>query len=78
MIQDISSAQLRKAAAIKDKIDALQAELAKILNSPAAPSEAKVQPKKRRKFSAATRAKMRAAQQARWANVKTAKKQNLK
>jgi hypothetical protein len=73
MIQDISAAQLRKAAAIKDRIDSLQTELTKILGSPEANTRA-VKTTKKRTFSAATRAKMRASQQARWANVKPAKK----
>jgi hypothetical protein len=60
--------QLRKAADIQEKIQSLQEELNEILgdSGPAATTEA---PKKR-KFSTYTKAKMRKAQQARWAKIK--------
>jgi hypothetical protein len=62
--------QLRKAADIQEKIQSLQEELGQLLggdvSTPAQPTE---EPTKR-KFSAYTRAKMRAAQQARWAKIK--------
>jgi hypothetical protein len=67
---NVTPAQLRKAADIKERIDVLQSELNEILGgevpTPVQPSEA---PKKR-KFSAYTKAKMRKAQQARWAKIK--------
>jgi hypothetical protein len=63
--------QLRKAADIQEKIQSLQEELGQILGggvfTPAQPTEA---PKKKWKFSAAARAKMRKAQKARWAKIK--------
>jgi hypothetical protein len=63
-------AQLRKAADIQERIESLQEELGQLLggevSTPAQTSDA---PKKR-KFSAAARAKMRAAQKARWAAIK--------
>src|ERR1017187_6538154 len=63
--------QLRKAADIQEKIQALQEDLNAILGSdvftPAEPTEAR---RKRRKVSAAGRARMRAAQKARWAKIK--------
>ena len=63
--------QLRRAADIQEKIQSLQKELGQLLggevSTPAEPSEA---PKKTWKFSAAARAKMRAAQKARWAKLK--------
>jgi hypothetical protein len=60
--------QLRKAANIQEKIQSLQSELNSILgNSDEATIEA---PRKRRKVSAAGRARMRAAQIARWAKIK--------
>src|SRR5664280_1179906 len=63
--------QLRKAADIQERIQSLQEELGQLLggeaSTPAEPSEA---PKKTWKFSAAVRAKMRAAQKARWAKIK--------
>ena len=67
---NITPAQLRKAADIQEKIQSLQEELGQLLggeeSTPAQPTEA---PRKY-KFSAAARAKMRAAQKARWAKIK--------
>ena len=64
-------AQLHKAADIQEKILSLQAELGQLLGAEvsitAEPTEA---PTGKRKFSAAARAKMRAAQKARWAKIK--------
>jgi hypothetical protein len=63
--------QLRKAADIQEKIQSLQEEISQLLggaaSTPAQPTKA---PKKKWKFSAASRAKMRAAQKARWAKIK--------
>jgi hypothetical protein len=72
-IASLSAKQLRRAADIKDKIQSLEKELEQILGSsiePAAPAA----PKKRRKMSAAGRARIAAAQKARWAKIKGAKK----
>ena len=72
-IASLSAKQLRRAADIKDKIQSLEKELEQILGSlikPAAPAV----PKKRRKMSAAGRARIAAAQKARWAKIKGAKK----
>lgn len=60
----LTSVQLRHAAQIKDKLAALEKQLAAILGSASAPA-----PKKSR-MSAAARAKIAAAQKARWAKVK--------
>jgi hypothetical protein len=73
-------AQLHKAADIQEKIPSLQAELGQLLggevSTPAQPTEA---PMGKRKFGAAARAKMRAAQKARWAKIKgTASKKKRK
>ncbi|MGC9974451.1 MAG: hypothetical protein ABSC36_03560 [Gaiellaceae bacterium] len=69
-ITSLSPKQLRKAADIQEKIQSLQEELGQLLggeaSTPAQPTEAPT----KRKFSAYTRAKMRAAQQARWAKLK--------
>jgi hypothetical protein len=66
----LSPKQLRKAADIQEKIQSLQEELGQLLggetSTPAQPTEA---PRKY-KFSAYMRAKMRKAQQARWARIK--------
>jgi hypothetical protein len=72
-IASLSAKQLRRAADIKDKIQSLEKELEQILGSsiePATPAA----PKKRRKMSAAGRARIAAAQKARWAKIKGAKK----
>lgn len=66
----LTSAQLRRAANLKEKITRLEKELASILG---AASHA-VMPAKKRTMSAATKKRMRAAQQARWAKIRAAKK----
>jgi hypothetical protein len=69
-ISSLSPHQLRKAADIQEKIQSLQEELGQLLgretSTPAEPTE---EPKKR-KVNAAGRARMRAAQLARWAKIK--------
>ncbi len=65
----LTSKQLRRAAALKEKIQSLEKELGRIFGSPIKPVTPVVQ-KKRRKMSAAGRAKIVAAQKARWAKVK--------
>jgi hypothetical protein len=67
-ISNLSVQQLRKAATLKEKIESLEKELGRILGSPTKPVT-HVAPKKRRKMSAAARAKIGAAQKARWAKV---------
>ncbi|MGD0261126.1 MAG: hypothetical protein ABSD29_15045 [Verrucomicrobiota bacterium] len=69
--------QLRKAAKIQERIQSLQKELGQLLggSDETAAIEA---PRKRRKVSAAGRARMRAAQKARWARIKgTAPKKKI-
>jgi hypothetical protein len=64
-------AQLRKAADIQERIQSLQEELDQLLGGEVStPAQATETPKKKWKFSAASRAKMRAAQKARWAKIK--------
>jgi hypothetical protein len=72
-IASLSAQQLRRAADIKDKIQSLEKELEQILGSSINPA-ATAAPKKRRKMSAAGRAKISAAAKARWAKVKGAQK----
>ena len=60
--------QLRKAADIQEKIQSLQAELGQLLGG--SDETAAIETPKTYKFSAAARAKMRAAQIARWAKLK--------
>ena len=74
-ITNLTSKQLRMAADLKEQIEALEQELGQIVGSstttaaPAAPAE----PKIKRKRSAAVKAKMAAAQRARWAKLKGTK-----
>lgn len=71
----LSSAQLKKAAAIKDRINKLEKQLSDLLGAPAAAAATtKVKAPKKRKFSAAGLARIRAAQKLRWAKVHAAKK----
>jgi len=78
-IINLTPAQLRKAAELKESIEALEQELSRLTGAPApdvtaveAPVEAPVVPGKRarKKISAAGLARMRAAQQARWARAR--------
>jgi hypothetical protein len=67
---NITPTQLRKAADIQERIQSLQSELNEILGVEV-PTPGKAEaPKKKWKFSAAARAKMRRAQKARWAKIK--------
>src|ERR1039458_2641887 len=68
-IANLTPKQLRRAAAIKDKIQSLENELHRIIGSSIKPVAAVAQ-KKKRKMSAAGRAKIAAAARARWAKVK--------
>ena len=65
--------QLRKAADLQEKIQSLQEELGQLLGGEVTtPAETTEAPKKRKKgkMSAAGRAAIRAAQQARWAKIR--------
>jgi hypothetical protein len=69
--------QLRKAADIQEKIQSLQEELGQLLGGEVpTPAETTKAPKKRR-MSAAGRARIAAAAKARWAKVKAAGKTKL-
>ena len=67
---DLTPAQLKRAAAIKEKIVALEKELTKLVVGPVAAAKAVAPAKKKRKMSAAGLARIKAAQKARWAKVK--------
>jgi hypothetical protein len=67
-IINLSAQQLRRAANIKDKIQSLENKLERIFGASIKPNTAPA-PKKRRKMSAASRAKISAAAKARWAKV---------
>jgi hypothetical protein len=66
ILSSLTPEQLIKAAKLKKQIAKLETSLASILGSPAASNSAP----KRRKMSRAARAKIAAAQKARWAKTK--------
>jgi hypothetical protein len=68
----LSSKQLRQAATLKERIQSLEKKLGRILGSPTG-QVAPAVPSRRRKMSAAGRARIVAAQKARWAKAKGTK-----
>ena len=71
MSSTVSITTLKEAVQIKEQIEKLESRLSQILGGTATTATKSAPGKKgRRKFSAATVAKMRAAQQARWAKIK--------
>jgi hypothetical protein len=71
-INSLSAQQLRQAASLKERIEALEMELVQLLGSTAKPVAAKAS-KKKGGMSAAGKARIAAAQKARWAKIKGAK-----
>jgi len=69
---NLTPAQLRHAADLKEKIEALQHELSHLHGSDGAVSAAAPAKRGRRKISAAGIARIRAAQKLRWAKTKGA------
>jgi len=69
-LSDLTINQLKRAAAIKEQIEALNKELHAILGASAKPGAA---PKKKRTMSASVKRKITAAQKTRWANLRRAK-----
>src|ERR1035438_5650992 len=69
-ILNATQTQLRKAADIQENIQSLQEELGQLLGGDVSTPAQTTEAPKKRKFSAYTKAKMRAAQQARWAKIK--------
>jgi len=69
-IIDLSSQDLRRIAKLKEKIDSLQRKLSRIVDGAGVATGAK----RKSGMSAAGRARIAAAQRARWAKVRTAKK----
>ena len=67
---NITPQQLRKAADIQERIQSLQNELTEILGGETSTPAQTTETPKKRKVSAAGRARMRAAQKARWAKIK--------
>ena len=76
LINQLTPLQLRQAATLKEKIARLEKELSAILGAtaPAAKVSVAKPEKKKFKMSAAGRARIAAAQKARWAKIKAAKK----
>ena len=75
-INQLTAAQLRQAANLKDKISTLQRQLSQLIEasvSPGSSVESSAARPVRKKISAAGIAKIRAAQKARWAKVKALK-----
>lgn len=71
-INNLSLGQLKRAVAIKEQIETLQTELAGLLGTPQPAAAAAAAVPGKRTLSAATRAKMAAAHQARWAKLRAA------
>ena len=67
---NITPTQLRKAADIQEEIESLQEELGQLLGGETSAPAQTTDARRKYKFSAAARAKMRAAQKARWAKIK--------
>jgi hypothetical protein len=68
MLTHLSANELRRAAALKEKLEAIQSELNALFGG-AAPAARAASPY-RRKMSLAAIAKIRASQKARWAKIK--------
>ena len=74
-LANLSAQQLRRAAAIKGQIESLEKEFQQIFGAPPKADAPQFAPKKKkRRMSAAARAKISAAAKARWAKIKAAKK----
>jgi hypothetical protein len=72
-LRDLTVAELKKATAIKERIETLERELTGIFGIPE-PMTVGGTMRRHRKMSAAARAKISAAAKARWAKVRAAKK----
>ncbi len=72
-LKDLTVTQLNKAVAIKERIEKLEQELTGILGIPEKLTVGGIV-RRRRKMSAAARAKISAAANARWAKVRAGKK----
>jgi hypothetical protein len=71
---NLTPTQLRKAADIQERIQSLQKGLGQLLGGEVStPAQSTEAPKKKRKMSAAGRARIAAAAKARWAKIRGAK-----
>lgn len=73
LLKDLTATQLKKATAIKERMEQLERDLTSILGIPEPLTIGGIV-RRRRKMSAAIRAKMAVAAKARWAKIKAAKK----
>ena len=73
LLRDLTVAQLKKAAAIKERIESLERDLTGILGIPEAMTVGGII-RRRRRMSAAVRQKIAAAARARWARVRAGRK----
>ena len=71
-LSSLTSAQLKRAANLKEQLESLGAELADLLGGNGATVKSAGLPVKKGKFSPAGLARLRAAQKARWARVHAA------
>ena len=69
-LSDLTPGQLRRAADLKERIQKLQSELDRIFGGAASTNTATNGRRKKRKMSKSARAKIGAAQKARWAKLK--------
>ena len=79
-LSSLTSAQLKRAAEIQEQIETISQQLAGIFNETGSkiapvvePAAEPVKTRKKKKFTAAGLARLRAAQKARWAKVKAKK-----
>jgi hypothetical protein len=70
-LMDLTTGQLHRIIAIKEKIESLQGEIDSLVGGGGgAPSPSASKPRKKRRMSAAARARIAAGARARWARVK--------
>ena len=72
-ISDVSTAQLKQIVQLKEQMEDLEAQLARIIGGAKPAAEVEKPGPKKRRLSAAGRAAIIAATKARWAKVKAAK-----
>jgi hypothetical protein len=70
-LQNLTTAELRKILSIKEQIEELQRKLESLANDGEMPSPFSVEPTKKRRMSAAGRARIAAAAKKRWAKLRS-------
>lgn len=73
-VSELSAVQLRRAAALKGRLEKLQKELTKLLGTITPPLAAPKRRRKKRTMSAAARKKLSEFHKARWAKIKAAQR----